>query len=58
MRLCKPEEIRYGLLVLNKWVESEGYATLYVDDQDINVLKNKIRAGYPVYVKESSIMNK
>lgn len=58
MRLCKPEEIRYGLLVLDKWVESEGYATLYVDDQDINVLKNKIRAGYPVYVKESSIMNK
>jgi hypothetical protein len=58
MREAKPEEIHYGLLVLHKCVLSEGYHTLYVDDQDIPILKNNIRAGYPVYVKNSSINNK
>ena len=58
MREARPEELHYGLLVLHKCVESEGYHTLYVDDQDIPILKNKIRAGYPVYVKDYRNMNK
>lgn len=53
MRRAEVSDIFYGQHVLHKLVLSEGYQSLYVDDDDLPIIQNKIRAGYPVYVKDT-----